>query len=145
MGYDLSTPGWANSIVRAYFQINGEELPMAIVDGSIDNTRDEELLYVNGKVDANQRAAGNSKRELSLTFGGKQWAKFVAREGGDEAVEVKEYTLTMILSPDGDTDNYVTTFYGLNFRDVSRNINNQAEKATVKGSFFQYETKIVAR
>ena len=82
MAIDVGTPGFAQDITSASFKFNGAPLSAAITEMEWNCKTSEEVLHFQGLQDPQERSAGQREYDASITWGARQYALFLAKQGG---------------------------------------------------------------
>lgn len=137
-GIDVGTPGFAIDITSASFKFDGAPLSAAIVEMEWNCKTSEEVLHFQGLQDPQERSAGQREYDASITWGARQYALFLGKQGGIDVVRNREYTLVVQCIPNNDGRVYTHVFTKLRLHSDSHSLNKSAGVVKISCSFLGY-------
>lgn len=138
-GIDVGTPGFAIDITASSFKFDGDALSAALTEMEWNCKTSEEVLHFQGLQDPQERSAGQREYDASVTWGARQYALFVDKQGGWDAVNNREYTLVVQAQPRNDPHLYTYTFNKFRMHSDSNSLNKSAGVVKISCSFLSYD------
>lgn len=145
MAIDVGTPGFAQDITSASFEFDGYALSAALVEMEWNCKTSEEVLHFQGLQDPQERSAGQREYDASITWGARQYALFVDKQGGWNVVKNKEYTLVVYSVPQNDPNFYTYTFNKFRMHSDGNSLNKSAGVVKISCSFLSYDLTTESR
>ena len=142
MAIDVGTPGFAQDITSASFKFNGAPLSAAITEMEWNCKTSEEVPHFQGLQAPQERSAGQREYDASITWGARQYALFLAKQGGWDAVRNREYTLVVQNQPQNDPHIYTYTFAKFRMHSDSGSLNKSAGVVKISCSFLSYDQEV---
>lgn len=143
---DVNTAGYSLDITSAQFRFDGDRLSAAVESLDHDTKTDEELVFLQGQVDASERTRGQRTHTGNITWATRQWMSFCEIQGlddGENEVLDKEYTFICIVSPKNNDSVYQYTFEQFRMHSPSGNIDKSAGKTKIACSWLRQSKKKV--
>lgn len=142
---NFDSAGYSLDVTVASFLFNGASISAAVEGMDYNTKTDEEMTYLQGLQDAQERNAGQRSHDATLTWATRQWMQFCAREpGGINALLNREFTLTVIGRPAGNSKLYKFVFNRFRMHSPSGNIDKSAGKTKVECSYLSFDQFPVA-